>query len=283
MGDLDLPGLDVPRHMDCMTGPMMRASITMLVLGALWASACGGPPSEVVTAETVLRRPDGRPHAAEQPRAQSAQSASPTASADGPPAPHVAESHMGRHAQEQTPPLIHPYPPPPVPPPAANDDGCVPGSGDYGAQLEAHQHQVRDAELASLGGAWESREGFFIDDSFLSRVGQEYEASGRRFAVVAHSDQRTPRPKVRLARRGEQLHIVEEHARSIPVALTACGVRPCPAGSGVMVRSRAVSIELAPDESLGEPLILHYDFWWLQLGYAKSRVCPPPPPSAMAR
>lgn len=255
-------------------GALSTATCAALALG------CGGPAAE--RRDDAVRSADGSPasdggvatqHASTGPGAASAEAVG----------PHLPKSHIGRHPQERTPPLSQPFPPPPIPAPTAGEGGCLEGIGDYKASLEAHQQSTRDAELAALGARRESREGFFVDDSFLGRLGTEYEAAGRRFAVVAHSDQRTARVKVELARRGKQLHLVEDHARSIPVTLTVCGVRPCPVGSGVMVRSRAVSIELADDESLGEPLVLHYDFWWPQLGYTKSRVCPPPPPSAMSR
>jgi hypothetical protein len=175
------------------------------------------------------------------------------------------------------------YPPPPIAVPALNARGCVEQAATYSAALESHQQRVRDQAVSSAGAQWTTRTGFFLDPSTERDLGEQYSVRGRQFAVVGYSSDRSNSPQVRLAQKGNTLHVVTDRARAIPVTVHSCGMNPCPRGSGVRVFSRPVAIELKQGESMGPELVLHYDFWWAQLSYEKRRRCPPPPPAARSR
>lgn len=192
-----------------------------------------------------------------------------------------SRSHIGEYPDENSVELAAPGTKPPMPRRGADD--CVEKPAVYAAKLEAQQIKLRDGALASLGARWEDREGFFIDEDVNKALDTTYEVDGKRFAVAGYGEHRIKHMKLRVAKRRKVLHRVIDDGQAHPLVVKACGTRPCPRGSGVMVRQSPIAIPLAPGETLGPPIVLHYAYWLADPQYQQEVRCPPPPPSVKGR
>jgi len=176
---------------------------------------------------------------------------------------------------------------PPIAPPKLTAKGCVNGPTDrYVAALETAAHKERDKALAGMGAASVERPGTFVPTKGNGRIvgavegrpeGAEFEANGQRYVQVGQGRAGNP---VQLAKIGTEVHLIIDLPRSYLVRLKSCGANSCSYGSGAMARDTSVplAVKLEPGESVGEPMTLHYDQFFLQLEPIKYIDCGQPPP-----
>jgi hypothetical protein len=172
---------------------------------------------------------------------------------------------------------------PPVRPPGPGISGCVesPELKGYVQALEAHRRSARSAALGALGVRGEERRGVFAAAGTANALGEIHESAGQRFGVVAHV---APpfEPKALLAKQGSSLHRIDERPRAHPVPVLVCGTPACRVPSRDRTRpvrsvpARPVLVPLEPGETLGDALLVSYDFWWAQVSYDRKAECPTP-------
>lgn len=169
---------------------------------------------------------------------------------------------------------------PPASPPKTTAKGCVNGPTDrYAAALEAAARKEHDKALAGMGAVLVERPGTFVPNNKGEErpEGAEFEANGLRYVAVARGNAGAP---IQLAKIGTTLHLVIDLPRTYLVRMKSCGANTCTYGSGAMARDTSVplAVKLEPGESVGEPMTLHYDQFFLDLDPIKYVDCGPPPP-----
>ncbi len=172
---------------------------------------------------------------------------------------------------------------PPVRPPGPGISGCVESRElkEYVQALENRRRAARGTALAALGVRGEERRGVFAPPGAANALGETHTSAGQRFGVVAYV---APpfEPKALLAKQGNSLHRIDERPRAHPVPVLACGTQACRApsqGRTQPVRSvpaRPVLVPLEAGETLGNALLVSYDFWWAQVSYDRKAECPTP-------
>lgn len=164
----------------------------------------------------------------------------------------------------------------PVTPPDVGVDGCVESEElkEFVTALEARRREARDAALITLGARREVRRGVFME-SAARMLGDVFDLGGRRFAVLAEYP-REPEPTVALALHGNEVRRLEERPRAHGVPVRACGLTPCPRERENAPRRPVlpVAVELGPGETLGQGLVVTYDYWWAQVSHAQREPCP---------
>lgn len=167
----------------------------------------------------------------------------------------------------------------PVAPPEVGVDACVESEElkAFVNALEARRGAARDAALATLGARREMRRGTFVEAPATHSMGEVFELGGKRFAVIAEYPHES-QPTVALAVHGGEVRRLEERAQAHGVPVQACGVTPCPEPQQSTPRRRVlpVAVELGPGETLGQVLVVTYDYWWAQVSHREREPCPSP-------
>jgi hypothetical protein len=165
----------------------------------------------------------------------------------------------------------------PVAPPEVGVDACVESQElkAFVSSLEARRGEARDAALAALGARREVRRGTFLEAPAARKLGEVFEQGGKRLVVIAEYP-RESQPTVALAVHGHDVRRLEERPRAHAVPVQACGVTPCrqPQQSVPPRRVLPVAVELGAGETLGQVLVVTYDYWWAQVSQAQHAPCP---------
>lgn len=160
-------------------------------------------------------------------------------------------------------------------PPEVGVDGCVESEElkAFVNALEARRSEARDAALTALGARREVRRGIFVGPA--RKRGEVFEQGGERFGVVAEYP-REPEPTVALALHGNEVRRLEERPQAHGVPVRACGVTPCRQARQNAPRRPVlpVGVELGLGETLGEVLVVTYDYWWAQVSHVRREPCP---------
>jgi hypothetical protein len=173
----------------------------------------------------------------------------------------------------------------PVAPPIRSVSGCVESRelAAYVRALDAHRVEARTRALAALAARPEQRRGSFAQPGASLMLDQLQTRGERRFAVVGMLALGFE-PVADLARQGQVLRRIDERPRAHRAPVLSCSERRCPRARPAGARSpvRPLLVELLPEEQLGEPLRLDYDYWRADVSYASAERCVEPPPASSA-